>query len=71
MMAYREYKVEVVTEGGCSTVVLGASAFPAERLSRYLTEQARDGWQLAFMVVETRRFLLFWAREAVIVTLAR
>jgi hypothetical protein len=55
-MAYREYKVEIVTESGCSTVVFGASAFPAERLSRYL---------------ETRRFLLFWAREAVIVTLGR
>jgi hypothetical protein len=70
-MAYREYRVDVVTESGCSTVIFGASAFPAEPLSRYLTEQAKEGWQLTFMVVETRRFLLFWAREAVIVTLAR
>lgn len=70
-MAYREYKVEIVTESGCSTLLFGASAFPAERLGHYLTEQAKDGWQLAFMVVETRRFLLFWAREAVIITLGR
>lgn len=70
-MAYGEYKVEIVTEGGCGTLLLGASAFPADRLERYLTEQAKEGWQLAFMVVETRRFLLFWAREAVIVTLGR
>lgn len=70
-MAYSEYKVEIVTESGCSTLLFGASAFPADRLGQYLTEQARDGWQLAFMVVERRRFLLFWAREAVVVTLGR
>lgn len=70
-MAYSEYRVEIVTESGCSTLLFGASAFPAERLEQYLTEQARDGWQLAFMVVERRRFLLFWAREAVVVTLGR
>jgi hypothetical protein len=70
-VAYREYKVEVVTESGCSTVVFGASAFPARRLEEYLSDQAKDGWQLAFMVVETRRFLLFWGREAVVVVLGR
>jgi len=70
-MAYSEYKVEVVTESGCGTLVFGASVFPADRLEEFLTRQAKDGWQLVFMLVESRRFMLFWTREAVIVTLAR
>jgi hypothetical protein len=30
-----------------------------------------DGWQVVFQVVEARRFLLLWRREAVIITLGK
>ena len=36
-----------------------------------LNKEAADGWQVVFMVVEQKRFLLFWTREAVIITLGR
>ena len=62
MMAYTEYKVIHVMEGGLGTVFLGSSGLPLE---------AAEGWQVVFQVIEIRRFLLFWNRETVIVTLGR
>ena len=49
----------------------GGFGFPIQALENYLNEQAADGWEVVFQVVERRRFLLFWQREAVIVTLGR
>ena len=43
----------------------------AEQKSAPLNKQAAEGWQLAFMVLEQKRFWLFWQREAAIVTLGR
>ncbi len=68
---YHEYKVIVICESGCSTVLLGAAALPVDLLERRLNEEARAGWTPIFQVIEQRRFLLFWTREAVVVTLAR
>lgn len=70
-MAYREYKVLEVSEGALGTLFLGASGMPLKKLETTLNEQASDGWQLVFQVVERRRFWLFWSRESVIITLAR
>jgi hypothetical protein len=36
-----------------------------------LNDHAADGWQLVFQTLENKRFMLFWSRETVIVTLAR
>jgi len=36
-----------------------------------LNKEATSGWTLAFQLVEQKRFLLFWKREAVIITLGR
>lgn len=36
-----------------------------------MNEEAADGWQVVFMVIEQKRFMLFWAREAVLVTLGK
>ncbi len=68
---YREYKVEIVTEGGCGTIFLGASGLPVKRLEAALNEAAAEGWQLVFQVIEQKRFWLFWSRETVILTLGR
>jgi hypothetical protein len=70
-MAYTEYKVLHIAEGGCGTIFLGASGVPLKKLEVELNEQAADGWQMVFQAIEQKRFMLFWSREAVIVTLAR
>ncbi len=70
-MAYTEYKVMHIAEGGCGTIFLGASGVPLQRLEAELNEQAADGWQLVFQTLENKRYMLFWSREAVIVTLGR
>ena len=41
------------------------------RLEVALNKAAAEGWTLLFQVVEQKRFMLFWKREAVILTLAR
>lgn len=70
-MAYKEYKVVTVLEGGLGTIFLGASGIPVQKMETMLNKEAADGWQMAFQVVEQKRFLLFWKREAVIITLGR
>jgi len=71
VMAYTEYKVIQVSEGALGTLFLGASGMPLKKLELVLNKEAADGWQLAFQVIESRRFWLFWTRESVIVTLGR
>ena len=71
MAAYSEYKVEVIQDGGCSTLLFGSGNIPVDKMQKVLNSYARDGWTLVFEVVERRRFLLFWSRQAVILTFAR
>jgi hypothetical protein len=70
-MAFAQYKVMAISEGALGTIFLGASGFPLKKMETVLNEQAADGWQLVFQVVERRRLWLFWARETVIVTLGK
>ncbi len=68
---YKEYKVVYITEGGCGTVLLGASGLPLKKIEAELNLYASEGWQLVFQVIERKRFWLFWDREAAIITLGR
>jgi hypothetical protein len=68
---FGEYKVVHIVEGGCGTIFLGASGIPIKRLEAELNELAAEGWQVVFQVIESKRFMLFWTREAVLVTLGR
>lgn len=68
---FSEYKIVIVSEGGCGTLLLGSSGLPVRKLEATLNEHAADGWQLAFQVIEHKRFWLFWTRETVILTLGR
>lgn len=70
-MAFSEYKILHITEGGLGTIILGASGLPLKKLETVLNKEVADGWQLVFQLVEQKRFLLFWKREAVIITLGR
>jgi len=36
-----------------------------------MNEHAADGWQVVFEVLEAKRFMLFWNREAMIITFGR
>lgn len=71
MTAYKEYKVIHIVEGGCGTILLGSSGLPLQKIESELNRLAQDGWQVVFQVIEKKRFMLFWQREAVILTLGR
>ena len=68
---FKEYKIVHIAEGGCGTLLLGASGMPLNKIEAELNALAADGWQVVFQVLEQKRFMLFWTREAVIVTLGR
>ena len=68
---YKEYKVMHIAEGGCGTIFLGASGLPLKKLEATMNEQAAQGWQVVFQVIEQKRYMLFWSREAAIVTFGR
>lgn len=70
-MSFKEYKVVHIVEGGLGIIFLGASGIPLKKMETTLNQEAADGWQLAFQIVEKKRFLLFWKREAVVITLGR
>lgn len=71
MRRFGEYKVVRFNESGCATVLLGASIVPTDIMEAKLNELAKQGWQVICEVIEKQRFLLFWQRESVIVTLGR
>ena len=70
-MAYKEYKVDCVVEGGLGTIFLGASSIPIQKMENAINMAAAEGWSIVFQVVEKKRFLLFWKREAVVITFGR
>lgn len=71
MSKYSEYKVIDVTEGALGTIFLGASSLPLKKLEATLNQYAKQGWQVVFQVIERKRFLLFWSRESVVLTLGK
>lgn len=68
---HKEYKVITVMEGGLGAIFLGASSIPVQKMETALNKEVADGWQVVFQIVEQKRLLLFWKREAVIITLGR
>ncbi|MGN7612127.1 DUF4177 domain-containing protein [Magnetococcales bacterium HHB-1] len=70
-MAFKEYKVIHVVESGCSTMLLGSAGIPIQKMEAVLNQEAADGWQMVFQVIEQKRHMLFWKREAVIITFGR
>lgn len=68
---HREFRVEVVTEGAFGTLFFGASKLPIARMETVMNEYGAAGWEVTFMLVERKRFMLFWEREAAIITFSR
>ena len=71
LMKKLEYKIELIQENSIATVFLGASKLPLEMIEEALNRNGAEGWELVFQTVESRRFWLFWTKEAVIITFAR
>ena len=69
--SFSEYKVVLITEGGCGTLLLGSAGLPVKKMEATINQHASKGWQVVFQIVENKRFLLFWTREAVIITFGR
>lgn len=67
----REYKVEVVQEGALGTLFFGASKLPVEKMEERMNELGRERWEVTFIIIEKKRMLLFWEREAAIITFSR
>ena len=67
----KQFKVEVVTEGLLGSLFLGASKLPIEKMEEVMNQYGRQGWDVTFMLIEKKRLLLFWEREAAIITFAR
>ena len=67
----KQYKVEVVVEGALGTLFLGASSLPIEKMEAVMNEYGAKGRSMDFMLVEQKRRMLFWEREAAILTFSR
>jgi CHASE3 domain sensor protein len=70
-MRCKEYKVMRIVESGLGTIFLGAAAVPLKKMEAALNKELTNGWHVVFQIIEQKRFMLFWKREAVIITLGR
>ena len=68
---FKEYKVVHIVEGGWGTLLLGSAGLPLKKIESRINLEAAEGWQVVFQVIENKRFLLFWTREAMIVTFGK
>lgn len=60
-----------MSEGGLGTIFLGSSSIPVKKLEVVMNDEVKNGWQVVFQVLEYKRFLLYWKRETVILTLGK
>lgn len=66
-----EYKVAIYREPLLGSIFLGGSRVDPVRYSKFLNENAADGWEVVTMEREQRRELLFWKREAFVTIMKR
>lgn len=67
----KEYKVVAVSEGALGTILAGASKLPLQKMESVMNNYGREGWNMDFMVIEHKRYLLFWERESAVLTFSR
>tara|TARA_B100000482_G_C12513469_1_gene261480 strand:+ start:320 stop:544 length:225 start_codon:yes stop_codon:yes gene_type:complete len=70
-MKKKEYRIEVVTESALSTFFLGSAKMPTRKIEETMNRFGLQGWEVVFQVIEKRRMLLFWNREAMVITFSR
>ena len=64
----KQYKVEILKEGALGTLFFGSSKLPLDKMEKVMNKYGAEGWSMCFQMIEKKRFLLFWQREAVIIT---
>ena len=67
----KEFKVEIIKEGALGTIFLGSSKLPLKKMESVMNQYGEQGWDVSFQLIERHRMLLFWSREAVIITFSR
>lgn len=70
-MNYNEYKIVRISESGCGAILFGSAPLPVTKIEKVLNEEVKAGWQVVFQIIETKRTLLFWTRESMLLTLGR
>ena len=70
-MAKKQFKIEIIKEGAVGTLFLGSSKLPVKKMEEVLNKYGADGWSMDFMLIEKHRLLLFWEREAAIITFSK
>tara|TARA_B100001758_G_scaffold231993_1_gene228957 strand:+ start:322 stop:675 length:354 start_codon:yes stop_codon:yes gene_type:complete len=65
------FKVEIIKENALSTLFFGSSKLPINKMEACLNNYGKKGWDVAFQVIEQHRLLLFWSREAVVITFSK
>lgn len=71
VLGFLEYKGIHIVEGGLGIMLLGESGMLLKKMETALNREAAEGGSVAFQIVEQKCFLLFWKREAVIITMGR
>jgi hypothetical protein len=67
----RMYKVVEVKENALSSLFLGASRMPIQKMEEAMNEYGKMGWEMVFMVIEQQRLLFFWTREVAVLTFTK
>ena len=67
----KEYKVILYREGLLGNIFLAGSRVNPVKFSKFLNENAAEGWRVVTMDREARRELLFFKREAFLVIMER
>lgn len=66
-----EYKVTIYREPLLGSIFLGGAKVDPIKFSKFLNENAREGWKVITMEREMRRELLFFKREAFMTIMER
>tara|TARA_B100000282_G_C31685109_1_gene468606 strand:- start:19 stop:240 length:222 start_codon:yes stop_codon:yes gene_type:complete len=66
-----EYKVAIYRESMLGSLFLGGSKVDPMKFSEFLNLNGEQGWEVVTMERESRRMLLFFDREALLVVMKR
>lgn len=67
----KEYKIVIYQESAFGSLLLWQSKIDPLKLTDFLNEHAKEGYRVVTMERENRRMLLFFSREAMVITLER
>ena len=67
----KEYKVEIIKEGALWSILFGQGKLQSKKMERVMNDYGEKGWDVSFQLIERRRLLFFWSREAAIITFTR